>query len=71
MMKPVKIGQLLKIQAKIVRVDRRKVHAIAELVDPSQVVVGESEKKDVDDTSCVHARADGLVILNRGVISGH
>jgi Uncharacterized protein, possibly involved in aromatic compounds catabolism len=75
MMKPVKVGQILMIRATIVKIERRKVHSIAELVDPSaEEDIDGSEHKDKSASSreqCAHARAEGLVILNRGVLPGH
>ena len=63
LMKPVRVGQVLLLRIQIDKVERRKVFASAELVDPD-------EKMD-DGSECVHARGDGLVILNRGVLEAH
>ena len=63
LMKPVKVGQILLLRLKIDKVERRKVFASAELVDPD----GNSD----DGQECIHARGDGLVIVNRGVMDGH
>ena len=63
LMKPVRVGQVLLLRIQIDKVERRKVFASAELVDPD-------EKMD-DGSEWVHARGDGLVILNRGVLEAH
>lgn len=63
LVKPVVVGQVLKLRCRIVRVERRKVSSLVELVDPGG--------GDDDGDECVHARAEGLFIANRGVIEGH
>ena len=56
--KPIAVQAILLVQARIVKVERRKVFVEAELVDP-----GMNGKEDV-----YHAKGDGLVILNKGVL---
>jgi acyl-coenzyme A thioesterase PaaI-like protein len=63
LMKPVKVGQILLLQIKIDKVERRKVFASAELIDP--------EESMDDGSECIHAKGDGLVIVNRGVLDGN
>ena len=60
LMKPVRVGQVLKIRGMIERVDRRKVYIKAQLVDLNE-----------DGQEIFHATGEGLVIVNRGVIDGH
>jgi acyl-coenzyme A thioesterase PaaI-like protein len=57
--KPVEVDTILMIRVVIDKVERRKVFAKVMLVDPSV-------EKEV-----VYAMGDGLVIINRGVITGH
>mmetsp|Transcript_14988 Transcript_14988/g.28203 ORF Transcript_14988/g.28203 Transcript_14988/m.28203 type:complete len:252 (+) Transcript_14988:166-921(+) len=76
MMKPVKVGQILMVRATIVKIERRKVYSIAEIVDPEVECETDTTKhkdgtQDDSKKECVHARAEGLVILNRGVLPGH
>ena len=63
LMKPVKVGQILLLQIKIDKVERRKVFASAELINPEETMD--------DGSECIHAKGDGLVIVNRGVLDGN
>lgn len=60
LLKPVKVGQILRIDCVIERIERRKVYVSALLFDPESI----SEACDG-----IHAKAEGLVILNRGILS--
>jgi acyl-coenzyme A thioesterase PaaI-like protein len=64
---PVKVNSTLQLTATIDKVQGRKVHVTATLVDPNS---GKSQaEQDDDDTAVVvHAACEGLVILNRGVL---
>ena len=53
--KPVLVNSTLLVKAAIARIERRKVYVEAALLDPA-----------ADDA--VHAKGDGLVVLNRGVL---
>ena len=53
--KPIPVFATLKVEAQIVRLERRKVYVEAKLVDPAN-----------DDAQ--HAAAEGIVVLNRGVL---
>ena len=69
LMKPVPVGRVLLLECRIVRLERRKVFVVARLIDP----VGDGsvvEEGDSDIDAVVHADADDLVILNRGVLPG-
>jgi len=69
LMKPVPVGRVLLLECRIVRLERRKVFVVAKLIDPAgdgSVV----EEGDSGIDAVVHAEADGLVILNRGVLPG-
>jgi acyl-coenzyme A thioesterase PaaI-like protein len=54
--KPIRVGSVLLVKATIVRIDRRKVFVEANLVEPT------------DGEGVIHAKGDGLVVLNRGVL---
>jgi len=54
--KPIHVGSILLVQAIIARIERRKVFVEATIVDPASEEDG------------VHAKGDGLVVLNRGVL---
>jgi acyl-coenzyme A thioesterase PaaI-like protein len=56
--RPVHVDSILLVQAKITKIERRKVSIEAVIKDP----------KDGND-NCIHATASGLVIVNRGVLS--
>lgn len=56
--RPVHVDSILLVQAKITKVERRKVSIEAVIKDP----------KDGDD-NCIHATATGLVVVNRGILS--
>ena len=53
--KPIPVFATLKVEAQIVRLERRKVYVEAKLVDPAN---GDAQ----------HAAAEGIVVLNRGVL---
>jgi acyl-coenzyme A thioesterase PaaI-like protein len=55
--KPIQVNTILLVQATIVKRKGRKIYIDATLVDPSV--------KDKDGNDTVHAKGDGLVILNR------
>jgi exosome complex RNA-binding protein Rrp42 (RNase PH superfamily) len=57
--KPVEVDTILMIRVVIDKVERRKVFAKVMLLDPSV------------EEEVVYAMGDGLVIFNRGVITGH
>lgn len=63
LMKPVPVGRVLLLECRIVRLERRKVFVVAKLTDPA-------EEGDGGFDATIHAEADGLVILNRGVLPG-
>jgi len=63
LMKPVPIGKVLRLECCIIRMERRKVYVVAKLLEP--VSNGNVSEKEI-----VYAEADGLVILNRGVLPG-
>lgn len=52
--KPIPVNTYLKIEAKIVKREGRKVHIEAALIDPSS-------------TNCMHATGEGLFILKKGI----
>jgi acyl-coenzyme A thioesterase PaaI-like protein len=54
--RPISVDSMLLVQAKITKVERRKVSVSATIFDPS------------GDDIVVHAEGEGLVILNRGVL---
>lgn len=54
--KPIPVNSILKISAEIIKVDRRKVYIEALLTDPT----GANDNDEV-----IHAKGDGLVILNK------
>lgn len=56
--RPVHVDSILLVQAEITKVERRKVSIEAVIKDP----------KDPND-DCIHATAEGLVVVNRGVLS--
>ena len=56
--RPVHVDSILLVQAEITKVERRKVSIEAVIKDP----------KDPND-KCIHATAEGLVVVNRGVLS--
>ncbi len=53
--RPIAVDSVLLVQARITRVERRKVSVEASIVDP-------------DDDNAVHAIGSGLVVINRGVL---
>lgn len=67
LMKPVPVGRVLLVECRIVRVEGRKVFVGAKLVDPTGDV-SVMEEGDRVSGAVVYAEADGLVILNRGVL---
>jgi len=71
--KPVQVGKILMIRAVIDKVERRKVFAKVELVDPGVCVVHDNDDHDHDDgrEEVLYATGEGLVIVNHGVINGH
>jgi hypothetical protein len=56
--RPILVDSIFLVQATITKVERRKVSVSATIVDPSQ-------------DNVIHATGEGLVILNRGVLSEH
>jgi len=71
LIKPVPVGAWLKVKCTIVKVERRKVFLQASLTDPGPT--SEKLEPDVSDSTeevveVTHARADGLFVLNRGVL---
>ena len=61
--KPIEVGSVLMVQCWIEAVERRKVFVKAELIDPALTNEENGER-------CIHAQADGVIILNRGVLPG-
>lgn len=59
--KPIPVQTFLMIQATISHIDRRKVSIQAKLIDPQQ-------HDDKTGDAILHATAEGLVILNHGVL---
>mmetsp|Transcript_24136 Transcript_24136/g.36013 ORF Transcript_24136/g.36013 Transcript_24136/m.36013 type:complete len:235 (-) Transcript_24136:650-1354(-) len=59
--KPIAVGSVLRIRASITKWEGRKVYIAAELAEPS----GTDDEKDL----VIHAIGEGLVILQRGVLS--
>lgn len=55
--RPIATGSVLLVKAKITRIERRKVYVEAILVEPS-----------LDGEDVIHAKGDGLVVLNKGVL---
>ena len=58
--KPVPVNSLLKVQCRIVKMERRKVFLEATLTYPC----------DQLEEEVIHAQADGVVVLNRGILPG-
>ncbi len=67
LMKPIRVGQILKLCCTIEKVERRKVFLKAKLVAPDT----STDEDQNNDQDIVHATGEGLVILNRGVLDGH
>mmetsp|Transcript_24905 Transcript_24905/g.38069 ORF Transcript_24905/g.38069 Transcript_24905/m.38069 type:complete len:243 (+) Transcript_24905:1-729(+) len=63
LMKPIQVGQVLKLECVIEKVERRKVHLKAKLVDP-----GLGNNDNDNGVEVCHARGEGLVIVNHGVL---
>eukprot|EP01083_Nonionella_stella_P059633 156013_1 len=61
--KPIQVGQVLKIECVIEKVERRKVYLKAKLVDP-----GLGNNDNDSGLEVCHARGEGLVIVNHGVL---
>lgn len=62
LLKPVQVGKILRLDCVIDKVERRKVFVSAVLHDPENTLNTES---------CVHAKGEGMVVVNRGVLPGH
>mmetsp|Transcript_1576 Transcript_1576/g.2571 ORF Transcript_1576/g.2571 Transcript_1576/m.2571 type:complete len:278 (+) Transcript_1576:238-1071(+) len=62
--KPVRVGSVLLIRARIVRKERRKVFVEAELVDPS---CSTRTDDDTDGNDVVYATSKGLFLLKKGI----
>lgn len=62
--KPIPLGSILCVQARITNVERRKVTVEATISNPSE----ETTCEDLRSEGVVHATAEGLVVLNHGVL---
>ena len=62
LLKPIHVGKILRLDCVIDRVERRKVYVSAVLHDPESTS---------DNDSCIHAKGEGMVVVNRGVLPGH
>lgn len=76
LVRPIPVGSVLLVQATIVRIVRRKVSIEAVIYDPAENNFSSDGAND-DDTnnltdtilpSAIHATAEGLVVMNRGVL---
>jgi len=74
--KPVPVDSFLKVVCNVTKVERRKVFMTAQLVLPTTDNCNDNDNhnddKDDNDPSTmkehVHAKAEGLVILNHGIL---
>jgi acyl-coenzyme A thioesterase PaaI-like protein len=65
--KPIPVNATLLVTALVTKIERRKVSIHVELIDPQHKSNDESNEDDRDVGTVVHATAEGLVVINRGV----
>jgi len=77
LLRPVPVGSLLLVEAEISNIERRKIFVAVQIVDPATLrrrhrggveCGGGGGGKDENDDVIVHAKGDGMVVLNRGVL---
>jgi acyl-CoA hydrolase len=68
LMRPIPVGSVLLVQATIVRIVRRKVSIEAVIYDPTYNESSDHYGIDSILPSAIHATAEGLVVINKGVL---